>query len=143
MDITKSRWLIFGLAAAAIYFPAALWLKRTYVESPRPAGAKLVRLERPFYELIGSNNRVFSVRVPELEDLSDTMEHPTRSPFILYENMRPLGPPHTDHADIKRHGAGRFSHWNFSGFIFSSSDGTNPRYNGRTYWAVIPLPAAE
>jgi hypothetical protein len=143
MGMGKLTWFACGLAATALYFSLGLWLKRSYVEPPRPAGERVIRLERPFFDLIGSNNRVFSVRVAELEALSDTMEQPQRSPFLLYEGTRPLGPPHSDHSEILRYGHGRFSHWNFSGFIFSSSDGTNPRYNGRTYWAVIPPPAAE
>ena len=143
IGIAKTNWIAFGLATTALYFSAALWLKRTYVEPPKPSGVKVIQLERPFFELLGSNNRVFSVRVPALESLSDSMENPTRSPFLLYEGTRPLGPPHSDHVEIERYGAGRFSHWNFSGFLFSSSDGTNPRYNGRTYWAVIPSPVAE
>jgi hypothetical protein len=109
----------------------------------------VIRLERPFHAVLGSNdlpapnNRAFSTRMRALENLSDTMEQPDQSPFILYEDTRPLGPPHTAHALIVRYGAGRFSHWSRSGFIFSSSDGTNPDYNGRTYWAVIPTPAAK
>jgi hypothetical protein len=139
----KRKWIACALGAVVVYFSAGLWLKRIYVEPPRPAGARVIRLERPFYELLGSNNKVFSVKVPALESLSDSMEDPKRSPFLLYEDMRPLGPPHSDHTEILRYGHGRFSHWNYAGFIFSSSDGTNPRYNGRTYWAVIPPPAAE
>ena len=142
LTFSKSTWIGCGLAATALYFAAALWLKHSYVEPSKPTGAKVIRLERPFYELQGSQV-AFSVRAPELEDLSDTMEFRTRSPFVLYEDMRRLGPPHTEHAEILKYGNGRFSHWNLSGFIFSSSDGTNPKYNGRTYWAVIPLPAAE
>jgi hypothetical protein len=143
MGIARSKWIAFGLAATALYFAAALWLKHSYVEPARPTGARVVRLDRPFFELVGSNNKAFSVKVPELEALSDTMEQPNRSPFLLYEGTRPLGPGHSDHSELLRYGHGRFSHWNQSGFIFSSSDGTNPRYNGRTYWAVIPSPAPE
>jgi hypothetical protein len=139
----RLTWIACGLAASALYFSLALWLKQSYVEPPRPTGERVIRLVRPFFELLGSNNRVFSVKRPELEDLSDTMDQPTRSPFVLYEGTRPLGPPHSDHVEIMKYGHGRFSHWNQSGFVFTSSDGTNPRYNGRTYWAVIPPPAGE
>ena len=131
-----------AIVAAAGYFSTALWLKQSYVEPAKPAGKWVVQLERPFFELQGSEI-AFSVRVPSLDHLSDTMELRDRSPFLLYENMTPLGPPHTEHAEIVKHGRGRFSHWNDSGFIFSSSDGSSPRTNGRTYWAVVPLPAAE
>jgi hypothetical protein len=139
----RLTWIAGGLAASALYFSLALWLKHSYVEQPRPTGERVIRLVRPFFELLGSNNRVFAVKFPELEGLSDTMDQPTRSPFILYEGTRPLGPPHSDHVEIMKYGHGRFSHWTQSGFIFSSSDGTNPRYNGRAYWAVIPPPAGE
>src|ERR1700754_1798149 len=98
-DVGKKTWIACGLAATALYFPSVLWLKQTYVEPPRPAGARVIRLERPFYELLGSNNRVFSVKVPALENLSDTMEQPDRSPFLLYEGTRRLGPPHSDHSE--------------------------------------------
>ena len=131
-----------AIVAVAIYFSAAMWLKRSYVEPPKPAGKLVVQLERPFFQLVGSDV-AFSVRVPSLDDLSDTMEQRDRSPFLLYENTTRLGPPHTEHVDIVKYGRGRFSHWNSSGFIFSSSDGSSPRTNGRTYWAVIPLPGAE
>jgi hypothetical protein len=74
------------------------------------------------------------VAAPEFEELSDSFEHPTRSPFMIYENEMALGPAHSLHADIARLGHGRFSHWRNS-FIFSSSDGTDPQTNGRIYRA--------
>ena len=131
-----------AIVAVAVYFSTALWLKRSHVEPPKPAGKLVVQLERPFFELQGSDI-AFSVKVPSLENFSDNMEERDRSPFVLYENMTRLGPPHTEHAEIVKYGRGRFSHWIASGFIFSSSDGSSPRTNGRTYWAVIPLPGAE
>jgi hypothetical protein len=138
----RSTWIVNAIVATAVYFSAALWLKYTYAEPPKPAGAVVLRLNRPFYELRGSDI-AFAVNVPSVESLSDTMELQMRSPFMLYENALPLGPAHSEHADILKYGHGRFSHWNGAGFIFSSSDGTNPKSNGRTYWAVIPPPHAE
>jgi hypothetical protein len=137
-----NRSTLVGCAVVAIsmYFSAALWLKYSYVEPPKPAGV-VFRLSRPFFQLQGSGVAV-GVEVPSLDDLSDSPEAPRRSPFMLYENALPLGPAHVAHTEIVKYGHGRFSHWNGSGFIFSSSDGTNPKSNGRTYWAVIPpLPA--
>jgi hypothetical protein len=135
----RLTWIVCAAVAIAVYFPAALWLKYSYVEAPKPMGAVVIRLNRPFYKLRGSDT-AFSVKVPSLDHLSDTMEFQKRSPLMLYENATPLGPAHAEHADIVKYGHGRFSHWNDSGFIFSSSDGTNPKSNGRTYWAVIPPP---
>ena len=137
----RSTWVACAVVAIAAYFSAALWLKHSFVESPKPAG-EIVHLNRPFFQLRDST-LAFNANDPSLEELSDTPETPKRSPFLLFENDRPLGPAHSEHADIKKYGHGRFSHWNGSGFIFSSSDGTNPKSNGRTYWAVILPPAAE
>jgi hypothetical protein len=134
------RWLVCAVGAIAVYFSAALWLKHSYARIPKPAGVAF-RLDRPFFDLQESTV-AFAVKVPSLEHLSDTMELPDRSPFELYENTTRLGPAHTEHTEIRQYGDGRFSHWNGSGFIFSSSDGTDPKSNGRTYWAVIP-PSAE
>jgi hypothetical protein len=137
----KLTWVLCAAGATALYFSAALWLRHSYVEPPKPAG-ELILLDRPYVALRDSDV-VFVAKAPSLDDLSDTPEAPKRSPFLLYENDRLLGPPHSEHADILENGHGRFSHWIGSGFIFSTSDGTNPKSNGRTYWAVIPRPAAK
>jgi len=50
----------------------------------------------------------------------------------LFENGVELGPAHSVHDDIRNLGKGRFSHWG-STVIFSASDNTDPRTNGRTY----------
>jgi hypothetical protein len=50
----------------------------------------------------------------------------------LCEDGVPLPTAHSDHAAIRRHGSGRYSHW--TGVIyFSTSDDTDPRTNGRRY----------
>jgi hypothetical protein len=132
---------VCSAVAVGVYFSTALWLKYSYVEPPEPAGAVL-RLTRPFMAIEGSDI-AFAANVPSLDHLTDTSELGTRSPFMLYENALPLGPAHTEHIEIAKYGHGRFSHWNGSGFIFSSSDGTNPKFNGRAYWVVIPPSPAE
>ncbi|WP_426441946.1 hypothetical protein [Bradyrhizobium genosp. P] len=78
---------------------------------------------------------------PWFGDLADesTADNESRSPIVIYKDDKPLGPAHsTPHTDIAALGHGRFSHWkgNYSVFVFSSSDNTDPRTNGRTYWAV-------
>ncbi|QPF83917.1 hypothetical protein IC762_30355 [Bradyrhizobium genosp. L] len=66
----------------------------------------------------------------------------TRSPIVIYENGKPLGPAHsTPHDTIATLGHGRFSHWKAPGssiVVFSSSDNTDPESNGRDYWAIKP-----
>jgi hypothetical protein len=131
----RPKWVVSAAVTAAVYFSTALYLKHSYAKPPKPPGA-VFRLNRPFFENPGSKF-VVAVPVPSLENLSDSMEFPARSPFTLYENATPMGPAHTIHVEIGEYGHGRFSHWN-SDFIFSSSDGTNPKTNGRTYWVVQP-----
>jgi hypothetical protein len=53
----------------------------------------------------------------------------------LRENGLLLGPAHSIHADIRSQGHGRFSHWD-NALYFSTSDGTDPRVNGRAYVAT-------
>lgn len=77
----------------------------------------------------------FAARVEVAPGGADTATHPRRSQWILLENDLPLGPAHALHADIEQLGRGRYSHWNDS-IIFSTSDNSDPRTNGRTYTLV-------
>jgi hypothetical protein len=63
---------------------------------------------------------------------NDSVGSPTSSNLMMLEDGRALGPAHSSHAEIREKGLGRFSHWD-SSIIFSSSDGTDPSTNGRTY----------
>jgi hypothetical protein len=66
----------------------------------------------------------------------DAAARGTGSPVVLLEDTLPLGPAHSLHDDIRRKGAGRYSHWGV-GLYFSSSDNSDPRANGRAYsWGV-------
>ena len=60
----------------------------------------------------------------------------TRSPCVLLENGKPLGPARALHADIRNKGLGRYSHWTPSSLYFSASDNSDPRTNGREYTLV-------
>jgi hypothetical protein len=113
-----------------IWFAIAWGVNSFYV--PVPAGY----FERPFQTFISPKGIDVWVASPELEQFSDSGDHPTRSPFVIYEGDKPLGPAHSVHTDIAKLGHGRFSHWTGIGFIFSSSDGTDPRINGRVYRPV-------
>lgn len=62
----------------------------------------------------------------------DTLQALTQSKLTLYENGKALGPAHTNLADLRALGGGRFLHWNNS-IYFTSTDGTDPRTNGRAY----------
>src|SRR5262249_36588737 len=68
---------------------------------------------------------------------ADTPEAPQRSPYVVYEDGKPLGPAHSTKEDIELIGRGRFLHTKGI-VIFSASDNSDPRVNGRTYWVVLP-----
>ena len=76
--------------------------------------------------------------LPEALIAGDDLANPQSSPLQVYEQGRPIGPAHALHQDIEQAGAGRFSHWT-STLIFSASDNTDPRTNGRTYEARAPV----
>jgi hypothetical protein len=137
-----SAWVkVFGGVALmlAVYFPAALWMRANY-EPPKGPSGGIRKLQRTFVRLPGTNGRAFVALVPSwARELADDADHPEQSPLVVYEDGKPLGPPHTDHVDIVANGRGRFSHWKGIGLIFSSSDGSDPNENRREYWAVIPV----
>jgi hypothetical protein len=89
---------------------------------------------KPPFQKVGSGF-AYVATIPSLEDRSDSAAAPARSNFLVCENGRRLGPPHSVHAEIAAKGNGRFSHWT-SSFIFSASDNSDPNTNGRRYWAV-------
>lgn len=65
-----------------------------------------------------------------------------RSTLVLYEDGRPLTPAHQSHERVRAAGGGAYSHWG-SQLLFSASDGSDPRTNGRQYraeqrWQIHP-----
>ena len=75
--------------------------------------------------------------------VGDLNTEPQASSLKLSEDGVTLGPAHSVHATIRTQGGGRFSHW-YDTLYFSSSDGSDPRTNGRQYTAtaVPQLPPA-
>lgn len=68
----------------------------------------------------------------DLQTTGDSNNQPTVSTIRIFEDGKEIGPAHSLHNDIRKNGAGRFSHWN-SGIYLSASDNSNPKTNGRTY----------
>ena len=52
----------------------------------------------------------WTIALPQFQDIADG-PHGSRSPLVLFEDDRPIGPPHASHADIRSLGGGRYSHW--------------------------------
>jgi hypothetical protein len=67
----------------------------------------------------------------------DTGTEPTCSMLELFEDGRPLGPPHYPHALIRTQGAGAFSHWHRT-LYFSTSDNSDPHVTRRQYLVKAP-----
>jgi hypothetical protein len=98
-----------------------------------------LKLQRPFTRFGPENGFASNATVPEITNLADVEEASRSSPTLLYEDDRLLGSPHSRYQHIVDEGRGAYSHWkNSDGFVFSTSDGTNPNTSGRTYWAEIP-----
>ncbi|WP_214225524.1 pectate lyase [Pedobacter sp. B4-66] len=88
----------------------------------------------------------FSYKLREEISNGDSNSAPTQSILRLYENGVEIGPAHSIHDDIRNVGKGRFSHWG-STVIFSASDNSDPRTNGRKYTYTmgdpVPVPPSS
>jgi hypothetical protein len=82
-----------------------------------------------FVSLNGIGEHYF---LPDLIYPEDSNAGPNSSTLEIKENDRPLGPAHAPHSEIAALGEGRYSHWQ-TYLLFSSSDNTDPRSNGRVY----------
>ncbi|KWV52114.1 hypothetical protein AS156_11135 [Bradyrhizobium macuxiense] len=110
-----------GFAALlVVYLPLILYLKATYV--PRLYGL-----------FAGAGYYAYIARLPELDVIADSSDNSTRSPIILCENGKLLGPAHSSQEDIIHIGKGRYSHWRGVGIMFSASDNSNPNENQKRY----------
>ncbi len=112
---------------------AAPWLGR-YLASNGCGSWEGSVVGRPFRK---EGHYAYAADVPHYRDFSDDNAGPRRSPVLLCEDGRPIGPGHALHADIRDQGAGRYSLW-LGTLHFSSSDRTDADANGRDYRVIIP-----
>jgi hypothetical protein len=129
------RVIIAASALYAVYLPIALWMGSSYSAPIAPPGAVL-RLSG-CHKLV-PNGFLYTCKAYLLRDLEDTIATAQRSPVLVYENDRPLGPGLSPHHEIEKIGLGRYSHWKDLGILLSTSDNSDPNTNGRAYWAVLP-----
>ena len=138
MQWNRTTKSLCALAAIAAYFALAEWSKATYVDFT-PKGRRVIRLHPPYEKFAPLAVIAHELTTRgSLDDLADSADNNERSPVVIYENGRPLGPGHSRHTDIAHVGQGRYSHWRGQGYVFSASDNTDPNTNGRYYWAVVP-----
>ena len=88
-------------------------------------------IELPSISITQADGSCF-VSALEAVEVFDDENNSTASLVRLYEDGVQLGPSHASHDEIQRLGAGRYSHWK-GRLYFSSSDGSDPRANGRRY----------
>jgi hypothetical protein len=130
---------IFGaLMILAISFTVTL-LVMDSVNPPQPVcpGGTATLLTGRFNRF-GASGYAYFAPAPAFEQFADSPDDAVRSKMTVCEEGRLLGPAHSVHADIVKIGRGRFSHWKTIGFIFSSSDNSDPNTNGRRYSVVSP-----
>jgi len=96
-----------------------------------------VELMRPFQS---NGGYCWALGLPDAVPEGDTEEHRTASGILLLEDGRPIGPAHCLHASIREYGSGRFSHWQRA-LYFSTSDDSDPNFNGRRYTVGLPRAA--
>lgn len=91
-----------------------------------------------FADINHSRGHCFTTLTPENTPGGDDVVRQQHSSLRLFEDAFELGPAHSLHDDVAVHGRGRFSHWGRH-VMFSSSDGSDPRTNGRTYRMLYTL----
>jgi hypothetical protein len=116
--------------------PAEVWLFALDTEPCHWAGPK-ISLRPPFVSI---KDQGYATQLAELRDDANNAELPSRSPYLLCEDDKIIGLPHATVDDIQKLGAGRFVHWQDS-LYFSTSDGSNPNSNGRSY-KLVRMPRA-
>jgi hypothetical protein len=134
------RMTMMVVISAIVVCGMLAWLKQATEITPR--GSLVVALRPPYLHEAGlawQADHMLSLDMKALKPYADdpAIEH-GRSPVVIYEEDQPLGPPHSNFADISKLGRGRFTYWIGQGLIFSSSDGSDPNSNRRRYWAVVP-----
>jgi hypothetical protein len=131
------------IAAAVIY--AVFVLVASVVAGhekfpPWPPGnpVRLLGFNKMMEKTLPNGGFAYIARADDFDAFADADPKAQKSPLVLYENDKPLGPNHSAHYDIEKRGLGRYSHWKDLGILFATSDNTDPSKNGRAYFVVLP-----
>ena len=148
---TPTAYLLFWtqVIVVSLYLACVfLYLRMTRQITPHPALQSsfrrylLLAARRSVNRLLGRGRRGELRDIKPDQDRAFVASIPVRcvsdaevvdaSRIRLLEDGKPLGPAHASHEDVRRLGAGCYSHW-FDHVFFSTSDGSDPRTNGRSY----------
>jgi hypothetical protein len=126
---------VLGIAAFiyALYIPLALSVAHFHVPRPMPPEPRL-----QLFRFEHAEGAAFRNRPGPVTRFEDDQAVAQRSPVILYEDDKPLGPAHSPHDEVEYIGRGHYSHWKDIGILMSTSDNTDPNRNGRLYWIGLP-----
>ncbi len=139
MTIGPRMILMLVIAALAVSGMLTV-LQRHFAVTPR--GSLVAALHPPYEYHAGFAWRAVHMLPLDLQSLLPYADDPKveggKSPVVIYEDGKALGPAHSNFAEISKLGHGRFTWWIDQGMFFSTSDGSDPNSNGRRYWAVVP-----
>ena len=129
------RILAIAAGIYALYLPLAVLVHRPVAA---PQGTMVIRLTQIEPSRFGGF--AYEDPLPEFRRFEEySGPNLVPSPILVYEDDKPLGPAvRGDLGKIASLGQGRFGHWNRTGMVFSTTDNSDPRKNGRRYWAVLP-----
>jgi hypothetical protein len=127
LNIQRPRPWVQALVLLAAAIAVALWLggyRRNVpvtpaLMQPEQGAAFVIPVSPPAWPLISR---------------PDTLDSSYASRLNIFEDEKRLGPQHAGHDTVRSPGHGAYSHWEGS-LLFSTSDGSDPRTNGRTYTA--------
>ena len=113
------RITAIGLGIFVAYLPVAAFVHRDYVQLPRPTGSAVELMTRFYYHPTHYAIRSY---------VFNSRRFPDVSRVIVYEDLTPL--PKEKFALFEDLGSYVVK--------FQTSDGSDPRTNGRQYWTVMP-----
>jgi hypothetical protein len=138
----RQMWSVLVAAAViyAIYLPIAYVAARHENFPPWPPGdaVRLLGFQKMHQDGLPNGGFAYFTRAISFRPFEDSDVKAQKSPVMLFENDKPLGPARSDLYDVEKEGLGRYSHWKELGIFFSTSDNSDPRENGRAYFAVLP-----
>ena len=149
MLATAQQWGVNNVYSAGIHqlcslpYAIAAFEKAGMDEKAVYAVPRVTNTPPPFEEVIKAENMTHEIGLAYQASIAQGAPSDVAGGFsnlILMESGKPLGPAHSAHADIRKDGKGRYSHWGARSLWFSTSDNSDPRTNGREYKVVYPAP---